>query len=66
MAENSRALVWHKSSACGNSTCVEVAIDVGGVFVRDSKDPDGSHLSFNRADWRSFIADLRDNAAPPC
>ena len=58
MAENDRPLVWRKSTACGNQTCVEVATSAGGVLVRDSKNPDGAHLKFDPAAWRSFIAEL--------
>ncbi|MWA03949.1 DUF397 domain-containing protein [Actinomadura sp. LD22] len=36
---------WRKSSYSGSSTdemCVEVGELIGGVAIRDSKDPDGS------------------------
>ncbi|MBO2464329.1 DUF397 domain-containing protein [Actinomadura violacea] len=39
---------WRKSSYSGNSTdemCVEVAGLVGGVGIRDSKDPGGGRLT---------------------
>jgi hypothetical protein len=41
---------------------VEVADDgTGNVFVRDSKDPDGPVLGFDRDTWRAFLADVKQS-----
>ncbi|MEV0154240.1 DUF397 domain-containing protein [Micromonospora sp. NPDC050686] len=50
--------VWRKSTRSGDNggDCVEVATNLAGVVaVRDSKDPDGPHLTFPPAAWSAFI-----------
>lgn len=51
---------WHKSSYSGNSNndCVEVALLVGAVGVRDSKNAGGPVLAFSEAAWRAFASRL--------
>lgn len=48
---------WRKSSASGPLTdnCVEVAFAGDLIGVRDSKDKDGPHLVFTKAEWKAFI-----------
>jgi hypothetical protein len=53
-------LVWAKSSFSNNGgNCVEVShtlLDTTGrLLVRDSKNPDGSQLSFTPAEWTAFL-----------
>ncbi|GAA2707130.1 DUF397 domain-containing protein [Actinoplanes palleronii] len=48
-------LVWRTSSKSGGGACVEVALDGNHVHVRDSKDPGGPVLTFDRPVWRAFI-----------
>ncbi|MFF0683385.1 DUF397 domain-containing protein [Streptomyces tendae] len=57
-AESSRLLVWHKSSYSGNEggECVEVALTVESVHVRDSKDVDRPFLSVHTDGWAAFVA----------
>ncbi|GAB3810326.1 DUF397 domain-containing protein [Micromonospora zhanjiangensis] len=52
--------VWHKSSrsSASGSNCVEVAGLAGGVAVRDSKDPAGPVLMFDRPAWVGFLSGL--------
>lgn len=50
---------FFRSSACGNGACVEVAHAGGDVLVRDSKDPDGPVLTFDREEWLAFLAGAR-------
>jgi len=51
---------WRTSSHSGSSDCVEVAVVAGGMAVRDSKDPEGAVLRFTAAEWRAFLAGVRD------
>lgn len=54
---------WKKSSrSSGNGQCVEVADLVHAVAMRDSKDPDGPALVFDRDGWMRFLAGARDGA----
>jgi hypothetical protein len=47
-------------AACeGGSTCVEVAVFANLVLVRDSKDPEGPVLSFDRMEWREFVIGVK-------
>ena len=52
---------WRASSLCGTDTCVEVAISDGKAFVRRSKEPAGGHLTFDAAEWRAFLAGVRNH-----
>jgi hypothetical protein len=54
MDERNPTLQWRRSTRCGSSACVEVAIGRGSVFVRDSKDPKGPVLTFTAAEWSAF------------
>lgn len=50
-------VIWRKSRrSTQNGACVEVTASlVGGVGVRDSKDPGGGVLVVSREDWRGFV-----------
>jgi hypothetical protein len=50
---------WRKASACGNSSCVEVAYDAGSWLVRDGKDPEGPVLTFTPEEWRAFNSGMK-------
>jgi len=52
---------WRKSShSFSNGNCTEVAATKAGVLVRDSKqNGTGPVLSFPPADWRAFLAAVR-------
>jgi Domain of unknown function (DUF397) len=51
----SSSVDWRKSTRCGSSACVEVAVVDGGVLVRDSKNPDRAPLTFTREEWTAFV-----------
>jgi hypothetical protein len=55
-------LSWQLSSYTnGNGACVEVAtLPEGGRAIRDSKDRSGPILVFTAAEWRAFVAGVRD------
>ena len=50
--------VWRKSSHSGDTggECVEIAaLPSGGIGVRDSKNPDGPHLTLSHNDFRTLL-----------
>ncbi|HKT00917.1 MAG TPA: DUF397 domain-containing protein [Rugosimonospora sp.] len=48
------------SASSGNGNCVELALQPGGVLVRDSKDRTGPVLRFTTEEWEAFLAGARD------
>jgi Domain of unknown function (DUF397) len=53
-------LSWRKSSySGGGNNCVEVAEIASGRAVRDSKNPDGGHLTFGVGAWQAFLTDIK-------
>jgi hypothetical protein len=52
----SNSVKWHKSTRCGNNTCVEVArVNDDEYLVRDSKNPNIAPLSFTAEEWTAFV-----------
>jgi hypothetical protein len=56
--------MWRKSSYSGSNggQCVEVGNDARLIAVRDSKDPDGSVLSFAAGTWAAFAERVKAGA----
>ena len=55
---------WRKSSSSGGGNCVEIKEDGDQVFMRDSKDRSGPVLTFDRAAFAAFVADLKAGRIP--
>jgi hypothetical protein len=54
-------LTWRRSYRCESGACVEVAFGADDtVYVRDSKDRNGTVLRFTRAEWATFTAGVQD------
>jgi uncharacterized protein DUF397 len=53
---------WRKPSRSGgNNNCFECGeLPDGSMAVRDSKDPSGSALVFDRSAWVAFTAAIKD------
>ncbi len=52
---------WRRSSYCANGACIEVATDDPQfVGIRDSKAPAAGELWLAPAEFRAFIAAVRD------
>jgi len=62
MAERNH-LTWRKSTRSSSGDCVEIAVPVDAdvVLMRDSKDPDGPTLTFDRDAFADFLAALKDS-----
>jgi len=60
--EKSR-LTWRKSSYSGGSgsECVETA-ENDAMYVRDSKDPSGPHLTFSHDAWTAFLTAVKTDS----
>ncbi|MEU5876890.1 DUF397 domain-containing protein [Spirillospora sp. NPDC047279] len=57
-------LQWRKARRSGSTgECVETARSSDRVFVRDSKDPDGPRLGFDRGAWRAFTERIKFDGA---
>ncbi|GIH11221.1 hypothetical protein Rhe02_92880 [Rhizocola hellebori] len=56
---------WHKSNHSDDGGCVEIAYADGLIGVRDSKDPAGPILTFNRHEWNAFTAGIVDGTLTP-
>ncbi|MFB4303280.1 DUF397 domain-containing protein [Actinomadura sp. NTSP31] len=57
---------WRKSSRSGGANdnqCVELGRLVSGIGVRDSKDPDGGHLTLTGAQLNDLIGRIKRHAA---
>ncbi|GGK69059.1 hypothetical protein Sme01_14420 [Sphaerisporangium melleum] len=54
-------LAWQKSSYSGtDDNCVEVArLPLGGLAIRDSKNPTGPALRFTAGEWHTFITGMK-------
>jgi len=57
---NRDGLAWRTSSKSSGGACVEAAPHNDHVHVRDSKDPDGVMLTFDRAAWGAFLAFVKE------
>ena len=51
---------WRKSTYSDTNGCVEVAFHDRRVAVRACKHPDSPELVFTRAEWKDFVAGVRD------
>ena len=58
------ALDWRRSSRSGQTggQCVEVATCPHHTAIRDSKDPNGPHLTVPSDEFTAFLADLATGA----
>lgn len=56
---------WRKSSHSGQANCLEVRLRPGYVQVRDSKDPEGTVLTFTSDEWLAFVAGAKAGEFDP-
>jgi hypothetical protein len=56
------ALAWRKASrSVGNGECVEIAVALQYVAIRDSKNPEGGILRCTPSAFRSFLGMITPN-----
>jgi hypothetical protein len=52
---------WRKSSRSGaGNDCVELVVARIGAAVRDSKNPDAGHVSFEAPGWTAFMGVVKN------
>lgn len=52
--------LWFKSSrTVGQNECVEVALTMTAVGVRDTKDRDGGQLTVGTPQWQAFLGQIK-------
>ncbi|GAB3493661.1 DUF397 domain-containing protein [Amycolatopsis cihanbeyliensis] len=51
---------WRKSSYSNSqSACVELAVGQDSAMVRDTKDRERGHLTFQHSAFRAFLSEIR-------
>lgn len=63
---NPPTVQWRKSSHSGDTggECVEIAaLPTGAIAVRDSKNPNGPHLTLTRHSFRTLLNHTATNAS---
>jgi hypothetical protein len=50
---------WRRASHCASSGCVEFALIGDEIALRDSKQAGGPMLTYNRDEWRTFVAGVK-------
>jgi hypothetical protein len=59
-------VAFRRSSFCTDAHgCVEVSIGNDRIRIRDSKDPDGAELTFDRAEWTAFVQGVQADEFSP-
>ena len=57
---NFSGVQFHKSSfSAADGDCVEIGMQKGTVYVRDSKDQNGAVLVFNSREWDAFLKGVK-------
>ena len=59
MDSNNDDLTFRKSTYCGVTTCVEVAMSDNVVLIRDSKNKQINPLKLTRSEWKAFLEGVR-------
>lgn len=50
---------WRKPAKCASSGCVEARMDGERITVRNSRDPGGDNVSYDRDEWEAFVAAVK-------
>lgn len=50
---------WRKSTFSDTTNCLEVRQVGEEIWVRNSRDPEGSTLRYTRPEWRAFLMGAR-------
>jgi hypothetical protein len=60
-AEHIAAATFRKASGSGDTGCVEVAVEIAAVGIRDSKPRNGEVLRFGACEWDFFLSGVRNS-----
>ena len=60
MNDEQQKTVWRKSTRCGSSACVEIAMTESAILMRDSKDLNVPALHFSKNSWVDFVSAIRN------
>ncbi len=52
-------VAWRVAGLCDAGNCVRVAASGDVIIIGDSKNPDGSVLTYSRAEWVAFTEGIR-------
>jgi predicted secreted Zn-dependent protease len=58
--EGHTSLTWRTALSCNGGSCVKVAVSGQMVVVGDTKTLNGPILSYTRAEWREFVAGVKN------
>ncbi|MGO8891278.1 MAG: DUF397 domain-containing protein [Streptosporangiaceae bacterium] len=51
---------WRIAGRCDSGACVEIGTLGESILIRSSADPDGMRVTLSRAQWRVFVAGVKD------
>jgi hypothetical protein len=57
--ESALQVTFRRSSFCGSTECIEVALQENVVILRDSAQPNGNMLHYTVEGWRSFVRNIK-------
>jgi predicted secreted Zn-dependent protease len=60
MQDGNTSLTWRTALNCNGGTCVKVAATGHTILVGDSKTPNGPVLTYSPAEWREFVAGVKN------
>ena len=53
-------VTWRRSISCEGGACVEVTATEDAVMVRSSAKPNAALVTVSHAEWREFLARLKE------
>lgn len=63
MTESIHEVTWHRSSACADGSCLEIARSGGEMFLRNNQRPN-EVTRFTIDEWEAFTAGVKAGDFP--